>query len=186
MSSAPRPIGDPDDRHIPTAFVGSIPPGYYCRAWNTKRQKYCRNRAGADTDHPGVGRCKFHGGNAARKSGRYSAILTTRVGELLDQHASDANPLDAKPELHLARALLHDLIERTAEAADPEMLAEAIRLVGKVVGIVETIEKIRAQNAITPTEFNRLMTNMGLVVRQYVADDAVCKRIQDGWLGLRV
>lgn len=189
MPSVPDPRsepGDPDDRHIPTEFVGSIPSGHYCRAWNAKRQKYCRNRAGAHTDHVGVGRCKFHGGNNVRKSGRYSSILTTRVGELLDAHAGDENPLDLSHELHLARALLQDYLERRAESADGEALAEGIRLVEKIAGIVHKIEQIKAQNAITPADLNRLMVNMGLVVRQFVTDDETCKRIQDGWLALRV
>jgi hypothetical protein len=181
-----KPSEPSEDRHVPTAFVGSIEPGYYCRGWNAKREKYCRNRAGLDTDHPGVGRCKFHGGNNKPKSGRYSKLLTTRVGQLLDEHAGDDAPLDLTHELHLARALLQDFVERTAEDRDAAQLAEAIRLIGRIAGIVDTIEKIKTQNAITPADFNRLMTNMGLVVRQFVTDDDTCKRIQDGWLALRV
>jgi hypothetical protein len=51
------------DKTIPTQFVGKLEPNYYCRGWNAKREKYCRHRAGHGTDHNGVGRCSFHGGN---------------------------------------------------------------------------------------------------------------------------
>lgn len=39
------------------------PPEWYCGAPNPKRGKICRNRAGAMTDHLGVGQCRLHGGN---------------------------------------------------------------------------------------------------------------------------
>lgn len=50
------------DRVVPDTYVGKLEPNYYCRGWNAKRQKYCRQRAGQKTDHVGVGRCKHHGG----------------------------------------------------------------------------------------------------------------------------
>jgi hypothetical protein len=44
-----------DDRHVPTTHEGKLEPNYYCRAWNAKRLKYCRNRAGAGTDTRAAG-----------------------------------------------------------------------------------------------------------------------------------
>jgi hypothetical protein len=180
---------DSANREIPTEYVGKLEPNYYCRGWNAKRQHYCRSRAGSKTDHAGTGRCSFHGGTKPVIHGRYrryANILTNRVRELLDEHAEDPNPLDLRPELDAARALLQDFIERTADDAHPGGLAEAIKLVERVARIVEGIERVRSQNALTPADLSRLMLNMGLVVRQFVTDDETCKRIQDGWLALRV
>lgn len=170
----------------PVEYEGQLQPNYYCRGWNAKRQKYCKNRAGLKTDHLGVGRCAFHAGNTPTKHGRYSTILTLRVSELIAQHGADENPLDVHPELATARALLQDFIERTADDQHPAGLAEAIKLLERIVRMVDTIERIKAQHAITPADLNRLMVNMGLIVRQFVTDDETCKRIQDGWLALRV
>lgn len=38
-------------------------PDEYCNARKTGGEGYCQHEAGWGTDHPGAGRCKFHGGN---------------------------------------------------------------------------------------------------------------------------
>ena len=38
-------------------------PGEYCNARKTDGSGHCKHEAGWGTDHPGVGRCKFHLGN---------------------------------------------------------------------------------------------------------------------------
>lgn len=189
-SRAPK-VTDQNDREIPDEYVGKLDPGYYCRAWNAKRQKYCKARAGSKTEHSGVGRCRRHDAGADGKvvhgqNRRYANLATNRVRELIEEHANDPNPLDLLPDLHAARAMLQDFIERTAEDEHPAGIAASIALVTKIVGIVETIERMRRETAITPKDLDRLMLNMGLVVRQHVADGEVCDRISKGWLELRV
>ena len=41
----------------------SKPADDYCNARKTDGSGYCRHEAGWGTDHPGHGRCKFHGGS---------------------------------------------------------------------------------------------------------------------------
>ena len=110
------------DRSMPTEYVGKVEPNYYCRGWNEKRKKYCGARAGRGTAHSGVGRCRVHGGQKEEgdgrvRSGRYSAILPDRLGDLIERHAADPSPLDVVPELAVARGLMQDYIERYAENA---------------------------------------------------------------------
>lgn len=119
MSSAvaivPAPIpARSTDRHVPATHEGTIEPNYYCRGWNSKRQKYCRKIAGSGTAHLGIGRCSFHSGNMPIKHGMSSRYVLhrSRVGELLEQFAAETDPLDITRELALARALLHDWVER--------------------------------------------------------------------------
>jgi hypothetical protein len=105
------------DRTIPAEYAGKIEPNYYCRAWNTKRGKYCRSRAGHGTAHVGVGRCKVHGGHKkdgdARVTGaRYSAVNSERLGELIAEHMADGDPLNMLPDIAAARAIFQDYIER--------------------------------------------------------------------------
>lgn len=188
MPTLPK-LTNTDDRSIPERHEGTLEPNYYCRAWNAKRDKYCRSVAGRGTDHPGVGRCRNHDGNAAGllKHGRhrrYASITSQKLREVIEQQAGDENPLDLREELGLARALLEEFLRREHE--NSAALGEGIKHVERIVRVVEAIERIKAQNAITPQELNRLMLNMGLVVRQHVGDPDLCQRIQDGWLGLRV
>lgn len=103
---------------VPAKYVGKLEPNYYCRAWNEKRQKYCRQRSGAGTDHKGEGRCRHHKGNAPVKHGRYSRIKRPRIRELLDDFENDPAPLDLLPEVKLLRALVLDFIERWDELTE--------------------------------------------------------------------
>lgn len=107
------------DRSVPPKYAGTIEPNYYCRGWNSKRDKYCRSRAGLGTTHPGVGRCKMHGGlqeNDARvRTGRYRSIETPRIRELIEQLEQDPDPFNILEDLQLARALLRDYIERASQ-----------------------------------------------------------------------
>lgn len=115
------------DRTLPAEFVGKIEPNYYCRAWNAKRVKYCRTRAGAGTAHPGVGRCSRHGGerkdgDARVKHGGRSELRNDRIRELIEQHAADPELLDVSRTLATAKALMDDYIERYYEIT-PALLA---------------------------------------------------------------
>jgi hypothetical protein len=178
-------------RDVPTTFEGKLEPNYYCRAWNEKRQKYCRARAGAKTDHPGVGRCRQHdgGGDAKLKHGRkrrYASVKSSRLRQLIAEHADDPNPLDLLPELAAARALFEEFLERGGEELEPETLAQSIALVDGVSRIVDRIERMRSSNALSLSELERLMFEMLRVVRHHVTDPAVCAKIEEGWLALRV
>lgn len=112
------PAGDDDDRFIPDHYVGKLEPNYYCRGWNEKRQKYCKSEAGWGTTHPGQGRCRMHGGLQVQdgrvRTGRYSGIRSSRIQELLEEYSGDPDPLNVVEDLHLARALLRDYIERAS------------------------------------------------------------------------
>jgi hypothetical protein len=71
-----RPVKDPDE---------------YCNARKTGGSGYCQHEAGWGTDHPGVGRCKFHGGNTPDQERKI-------IDELSDasEHAAVAVALQLK------------------------------------------------------------------------------------------
>lgn len=105
-----------DDTEIPATHVGKLAPNVYCRAWNPKRGKYCKARAGTGTQHPGVGRCRHHdgGGDTKLTHGLRSRYLVNapRIAALLEEYQRDPDPLNVLGELALARALLHDWVDR--------------------------------------------------------------------------
>ena len=74
--------------------------------------KPCQNPAGKGTDHPGEGRCKFHGGVTHVKDtrfevGRYSDLrVRPRLKELIDKFASEVNVDDLSHEITILRALV--------------------------------------------------------------------------------
>jgi hypothetical protein len=59
----------------------------------------CSNVAGFRTDHVGQGRCYLHGGSSQIKSGRYSALNSVRLRDLIAEHEADPDPLNTLPEL---------------------------------------------------------------------------------------
>jgi hypothetical protein len=86
--------------------------GALCGRNKRQGEGTCTQPAGWGTYHPGVGACKFHGGNLPTKHGRYSGIKREALRELIEHHEADPDPLNIFPELAAARALFQDFIER--------------------------------------------------------------------------
>jgi len=88
-----------------------------CGAKTREGAKYptCHRPAGWGTDHPGVGRCKLHGGKTPARHGRYSGLRNERLRVLIEAHETDPDPLNVLPELAAARALFQDFVERYDE-----------------------------------------------------------------------
>lgn len=168
------------DRDVPTTFEGKLEPNWYCRAWNGKREHYCRRRAGHGTQHLGIGRCRYHGGNSVVQHGMTSRYHQVTIAKLIDQHLADPDPLNLLPELATLRALLESRLEKKTVDVDA-----AARLIQAVASVVARIEKIRSENAISRPEFFRLMQAMAAVVEQQVSDPITLQRISDGWLAIR-
>lgn len=107
------PEGQDPDTWIPDTYVGNpIAPNKYCRAWNGKRNKYCRKKAGFATTHPGQGRCRNHEGRPITTGARvrYDDLHHRDIRQLVEKYESDIDPLNMLGELALLRALLTNFI----------------------------------------------------------------------------
>jgi hypothetical protein len=170
-----------DDKHVPKAFEGKLEPNYFCRGWNAKSQKYCRANAGQGTTHPGVGRCKFHGGlqdgDGRVTTGARSLVKSSTLRELIEQEKGRTDPLDLTEELAILRALRTELLAGEDVNADA-----AQKLLDGAGRMVERIERIRSQNAISRPELNRIMQEMWRAVDGFVTDDEVKGKIRENWM----
>lgn len=166
----------------------------------------CGNIAGLRTPHPGQGKCYLHGGSTPIRHGLTSKIKHDRIAELQDEYLRAPDPLNIFGELALLRALAHDFIERhreiteallawhaSAENPRPKHLldiADASRLVEAVTRVVERIEKVRAANAVSRLELNRIVEEMGRIVNQVLpiddTHDGYRKAIAERWRGIAV
>lgn len=108
------PKRKPKQRGTTRAERAKLPP---CGA-ATRSGKPCQRPAGHGTNHPGEGKCKLHGGATPVKHGRYARIQRERIRQLIDEFASDPDPLNLLPELELLRALIIDFVERYDENAE--------------------------------------------------------------------
>jgi hypothetical protein len=90
-------------------------------------------------------------------------------------------------------ALAHsrDTIDRLAAAQTNKPrqvldLAAAKDLLAEVTKMVERIERIRSQDAISRPELLRVMTHMGRVVEMFVKDPTTLDKIRNNWLQLHI
>jgi hypothetical protein len=173
-----------DDRDVPKAFAGKLEPNYFCRGWNAKSEKYCRAKAGQGTTHPGVGRCKFHGGlqdgDGRLTNGARSVVKKSTLRALVEQEKGRTDPLDLTEELAILRALRQQLL--AGDDDDQVNTAAAQQLLDGAGRMVERIERIRSQNAISRPELNRIMQEMWRAVDGFVTDDEVKGKIRENWM----
>lgn len=80
---------------MPDATVTAIHVKNYCGARTKQREGTCEQPAGWGTPHPGVGRCRFHGGSSpnAVKAGAV-ALVERDVRELFGKIAPEIVPVD--------------------------------------------------------------------------------------------
>lgn len=90
-------------------------------------------------------------------------------------------------EIRGARQFLDVLRGRGDATGKPRKvldIADAHRILDTTTKIVERIEKIRAENAISRQEFFRLTDAMGRIVMKYVTDRDTLRKIREGWLDI--
>jgi hypothetical protein len=180
-SGSPKLLTASTDKTLPKVFEGKLEPNYYCRGWNEKRAKYCGSRAGFRTDHPGLGRCRVHGGlkaggDARVTNGSYSVVKGTSLGELIEHERNRMDPLDLSGELATLRALVADLRARNPEAPDH---ASEIVLANSIGVMVERMAKM--QSSVSRSEVNRLVQELWRSVDGRVADEKLKREMVQDW-----
>lgn len=199
----------PTEPAAPRTRASPAATGTKCGA-TTRTGGTCRHPCGFRTDHPGKGRCYLHGGKSPIRHGRYSAVTTHRLRELIERYEADPDPLDVLPDLAAARALLTDFVERfetfqtalvawheswqtdeegAPKAAKPKQVldvADAYRQVDVISRIIKREQDHRSASAISRPDLMRVMQEMGRVVERYVPDSQAREAIRDAWLEIRV
>lgn len=114
---------------MPDATVTQLPVRNYCGARTKQRDGTCEQPAGWGTPHPGVGRCRFHGGSSpnAIRAGEVALVerdVRKLFGKIAPEIAPVDNPLAAYAELagrvlawmQLMDTLLGDLKEVSSKS----------------------------------------------------------------------
>lgn len=173
-----------------------------CGAQRKHGRGPCRNYAGKGTDHVGRGRCKYHGGATPIKHGRYSTVSDQRLSELMDELEDDPVPLDVSRELILARALIHDWLERYTKLREQlEAWNESRRdedrparipdvqevgpLLERVSRMVYRVERAQSDQYIPRGKLLRLMQAMGRAVDARVPEE-LAKAIHEDWMRIEL
>lgn len=109
-------------------------PDDHCNGRKRDGSGYCGQTAGWGTDHPGTGRCKWHGGaSTGPKNG--PGIYRTKMGpeyqQIYDRFREDDDLQSLDDEVALVKTLVYEAIERGGEGR-PE----------SVTGLVERLSRI--------------------------------------------
>ena len=145
----------------------------------------CQLEAGKGTDHPGVGRCKFHGGISRRKfGGLYTRVVpVTRRASYHDALQSGEQLKDMTEHLALLDGVILPGALARGEAkpllpgeVDPlSIQMAAIDVKSKVLKRQADIEQSR-KIAFTQAELRMLVLQLVTIVAEYV-DGATLKKI---------
>jgi hypothetical protein len=141
----------------------------------------CSWPAGFGTDHPGWGRCKYHGGAkvaarilSASKHGLMSRHLRSQVQTKIQKFLADPAPLDLAKELATQRALLELLMDHVVDQGDVDYLTS------RVPGLMELLESIgNMANKAALIEKRYAMTAAQVLYVQHVFVEIINKYVPD-------
>mgnify|MGYP000890590468 CR=1 FL=1 len=159
-------------------------PHVKCGAKLKSGKGLCSKGAGWRTNHPGQGKCYFHGGATPIKSGMYSGIQRPELREKIDKFAKQEDPYNLEPELALLRAIVEDLVERWDKIYGPDgaLLAwhesfntdnptpkprqmpdfsSVSMVVDRIGKLVERIQRFKKEGAISLMTLNSVVEQMG-------------------------
>lgn len=120
-------------------------PGEYCNARKTQGSGYCKHEAGWGTDHKGVGRCKFHGGNTPDQErgiindledAAEDASIALRLQ--IKHMREDIEDPDADVDLQALDRLARTILDRAPSAPDKSEKREVTGEDGGPLMILET------------------------------------------------
>lgn len=169
-------------------YIGKIPPNNKCRGWNSKRKKYCKAKAGKQTEHLGQGRCTYHGGSSDIIHGIYSTVLHDSLRNHLEeiQEQDLQTRLDILPEMDMIRAMARHFVSTYEERVEalrewneaavkngdlPQRIPEMNEVAGLMIEatkIADRISKIESRDAIPMRDFFRIQEAMGDIVKKQI------------------
>lgn len=152
---------------------------------NPLTKRPCRRMAGHGTDHPGVGRCKYHGGCVPRKHGLYSSVMPEEFRAGYEASLEDPNYKSMREHLSvLDHFILPAAIARgvrrpgTPGVPDPlDTQMQAIDIKSKVLKRMADIED-RGKIKMTEKELAQFVLEIVKVVSEYV-DAPTLRKIAD-------
>jgi len=140
--------------------------------------KVCKYSAGAGTPHPGVGRCKFHGGvGRPMTTGRQLVYKTGEVKTLLDKaKALHINQVEDHIEsLRLATTIVEELA--STSTLDPTRIEVLRRVLETKIKAEELQIKRQEKDALTFEEVTLMLSNILSIIDEEVKEINVKRRI---------
>lgn len=170
-----------------------LPPKDPDRKCNARRRGgpgYCQRPAGWGTDHPGVGRCKLHGGDVPVSHGLYSKYSRHRLAELAAKFREDPDLLNLRDTIALQAALVTDLLsqQESAPGIDPEMASLLATLTERIGRNIERLHKLEVgeRYILEVSDVQRIIGQVTAVLQEEIDDPALLHRIGERLGGLKL
>lgn len=106
------------------------------RTKSTTDQHPCKNRAGYLTEHPGEGRCKFHGGSNPVKSGKFSMLRHYDLNAKVNEYIETAELMDIRSAVATVWATIDTLLDADS-VITPDRAQEIVAAMGKVGTLIK-------------------------------------------------
>ncbi len=150
----------------------------------------CMKTKGQGTDHPSVGRCRWHCACKGRPDGHLTQhgrrLKDKKLQDLMDEiDASGRDILDISPTVLLLEAKLELFVNEKTDFT-PETVKSLTLIADQLRKTVETINNKKFQVSITMETFNLLMERMAAVLMKYVTDPEILDRISSDWKKISV
>jgi hypothetical protein len=180
------------DKTVPTEYVGKLEPAWHCRAWNSGRRHYCKQRAGSGTDHVGSGRCKWHGGRIdgshllvhGQSRRRYTLKNHRPIGEQIAAYQRDPDPFSIAEELGVLRAVLHEFLDH--QDFDISQVGQVAHLVDTVSKVIWRVEQAKALGMISFARLAAFMAAIDQALLKTIVDPQLRREVRSVVFGIRV
>lgn len=153
-----------------------------CGAKTKKDGSPCQKPAGWGTDHPGIGKCKLHGGASPIKHGLYSKYTDHRLAEMVDRLAEDEELLDLRKSIALQQSIILSILEKLdeGELQFNQSLAKTLNTLADKLGRnIERRQKVEEgeKYILEITEVQNIVNQVVTIVDEEVKDGEAVKRI---------
>ena len=142
----------------------------------------CQRPAGWGTDHPGVGKCKLHGGASPVKHGLYSKYTSHRLADMVDKLSNDEELLDLRKTIALQQALILNILDQMKKGKLQlnEKLSRTLNDIADKLGRnIERRQKVEEgeKYILQVDEVQRIINQVILIIKEEVKDSEVVQRI---------
>lgn len=145
----------------------------------------CVKSRGQETDHPGVGLCRWHCACKGRNGGHLSYYTRKakdkRLADIVEEmEASEEEILNLEPEIRMLRGKMRLFLEDKQDF-EPETVKSLTLIAEQLRKTVDSVMDKRWKVSISLDRFTLLMHRMGETVAKYVTEEDVRDRIVAEW-----
>jgi len=123
----------------------------------TNPRRYCTLNRGWGTEHPGQGRCRYHGGASLGgrdhpnyidgRDSKYRRFLPARLHEIFDIERTDAQLMGLGDEIRIAEALHGEALQKLATGETGDTWRRTLDAIGEMEQAIQQNDPAKASRA---------------------------------------